>query len=200
MRNLIIFILMIHSSFGFSAPVFTSIHMLDGKNVYVATSDESGKNLTPKITKFNTATSKKSLLSIPQDLKSREILGMFFHHETLYVVSQWRIERGDKPRLHAFETNNKKWNRLGEFSCLSPKEIVFENKKVSLTCFGDKESSIEVAKLQLAMARSINLPQKSVQLAEKRELTLQGLDYYWKSMKLTNDSNKNIKLFSASEF
>lgn len=180
--------------------LFTAIHAKDNQEVFIALKDESGKNPSPVISIMNVTTFKKENLTLPKKLKSREVGALYYHHSTLYVLSQWTIGTGDMPMLHAFDTEKKQWSFLGEFSCVSMEKIAFDNKKAILTCADDKVSELAVPKLQVALLKEIQLPQSDVSSVEAGTLSLEGLKYYWRKMKSSGGKNKKIKLLSASEF
>ena len=94
----------------------------------------------------------------------------------------------------------KSWDEVGTFSCVNFEHLVFENKKVVLTCSKDKKSELTISRLQLASTRTIDLPQNKVKLPNDQSLTLEGLQFYWRKMKSSGGTDKKIHVLSAKEF
>lgn len=197
--SLVILLSLISSSL-FAKPLFTSILSKSDNEVFVALKDESGKNPTPQIVIMNKDNLKKETLTLSDKIKGREVPAMFYHHDKLYILSQWTIGTGDKPRLDVLNLENKTWNKLGVFSCESFSKIQFKNKRVELQCESGKISVIEVAGLQIAIEREVTLPQSKLKADSGEALSLEGLPYYWRKLKSVNGTTKKIQVMSSSEF
>lgn len=196
---IIIFITTLSLS-GFAKPLFTAILEKDESEAFIALKDESGKNPSPQIVVMNKNNFKKEILDLPKDIKGREISAMFYHHDKLYVLSQWTIGTGDKPKLASYDIKNKVWTHHGQFSCVSYSKVNFKNKKVELSCESGKLSVIEIAGLQIGVEREIVLPQSRLKSDTGDSIALEGLPYYWRKLKAASGKTKKIHVMSSSEF
>lgn len=84
----------------------------------------------------------KKVLDLPQEAKNREIIAIFPANKGFLIVTQQKIEQGDKPTSFYYDSATKVWRFLGKVDCEVPSEISFTKVKVIFSCVklvNDKE-------------------------------------------------------------
>ncbi|MCM2322448.1 MAG: hypothetical protein NDJ90_04220 [Oligoflexia bacterium] len=73
-------------------------------------------------------------LALPKAASNREVIALFLFGKQLIAVTQWTIEQGDDPQVHAFNLANAKWTDLGKVACPGVRKITAEAGLLRFSC------------------------------------------------------------------
>jgi|GEM_PF-3403869 len=98
---------------------------------------EKGYEPEARLAHYEISSMSKKSIALPRELQGREVIRVFTATDGAVVVTQQRVEQGDKPLVNFYSKKTSAWTPLGEIPCESPLKIEAESTALNTTCERD---------------------------------------------------------------
>ena len=170
-----------------------------GDNSIFVSIKKSGEKIGTISSLYELNDKTKREIKLPEELRTREIVGIFSSKKHLYIVSQMTTEQGDNPVV--YENSNQKWNKVSELDCKNFTKLEVEKEVMNVFCeHEEKDQKSIVNKLVtikgMNVEKKLILPQTEIK-ETKITAKLEGIPFEWEKITV---KNKKTKVYSVSEF
>ncbi len=199
MKN-IIFALLLASSTNVMAASHKHFTALgNGENsIYVSLKSRTD-NHAPMSSLFEITDKSKKEIKLSEEIKEREIVGIFLSKKRLFIISQMTTEQGDNPIV--YENVKNKWNKIVEIDCKNFSKIEILKNDLSVFCEHETENKISnetkmVSIKNMNIEKKITIPQLEIN-DNKINAKLEGSPFEWDKVKI---GDNKLKILSVNDF
>ena len=138
----------------------------------------------------------KKEIKLSDEIKDREIVGIFTSKNRLFIISQLTSERGDNPIV--FEFTNNKWAKLKELDCKNFSKIEIQKNDLNVFCEKEEKDTAKVTNFnKLVNIKNMNIEKKiTIPQMESSEgafsAKLVGTPFEWDKLKITSKITKEM--------
>jgi hypothetical protein len=170
-----------------------------GENSIFVSTKKSGEKIGTRSSLYELDEKNKKEIKMPEELKSREVVGIFSNKKKLYIISQMTTEQGDNPVI--YESINQKWKKVVELDCKNFVKIEVEKESVNVFCEQEENDKKKITN-KIVTIKGMDIEKKiTLPLTEINESQLsakfEGIPFEWE--KITVISKKS-KVYKVSDF
>jgi hypothetical protein len=143
----------------------------------------------------------KREIKLSDEIKEREIVGIFSNKKKLFIISQLTTEQGDTPIV--YEYSNSKWAKIKELECKNFTKIEIQKNDLNVFCEKEEKDSDKMTSFnKLVNIKNMNIDKKiTIPQIESTEgsitAKLIGTPFEWNKLKVMTKSSKEM---DVSEF
>lgn len=172
---------------------FTAVGTRAPSEIFVAAKDQPRSfEMRSRLMRVHPESLRRESIRLPRELSKREIIALLPAQDRLYVLSQWTIEQGDSPRIHALDLKSRRWKNLGELPCSHLVAVEADARGLIGECeienpdgsFRKKAERISLGKGPLPAPGRIPLPQTTSPLPGL-DAKLEGDLHHWDRLEVS---------------
>ena len=201
MKILITLLLCLSSTTIFSAERKTFSALGSGDNsIFVSVKKFSGEHGISSAL-FEIKEKDRKEIKLSDEIKEREIVGIFSSKKKLFIISQMTTEQGDNPIV--FEFSNNKWSKLKELDCKNFSKIEIQKNDLNVFCEKEEKDTDKITNFnKLVSIKNLNIDKKiTIPQLESSEgaisAKLIGIPFEWNKLKIMTKITKEM---DVSEF
>ena len=201
MKLLITLLLCLGSTTIFSAERKTFSALGSGDNsIFVSVKKSSGEHGI-RSALFEIKEKDRKEIKLSDEIKEREIVGIFSSKKKLFIISQMTTEQGDNPIV--FEFSNNKWSKLKELDCKNFSKIEIQKNDLNVFCEKEEKDTDKITNFnKLVSIKNLNIDKKiTIPQLESSEgaisAKLIGIPFEWNKLKIMTKITKEM---DVSEF
>ncbi len=196
MKNIILSLILLISinAKAASSKHFTALG--NGESSIFVSVKKSVDNHAPMSSLFEISEKNKKEIKLSDEIKEREIVGIFLSKKRLFIISQMTNEQGDNPIV--FENIKNKWIKIAELDCKNFSKIEILKNDLSVFCEHETENKIST-ETKLVIIKNINIEKKIIipQMEvkdNKINAKLEGTPFEWDKIKIENNKLKDLSV------
>ena len=196
MKILLTFLICLSTTTLWSAERKTFSALGSGENSVFVSVKKSSTETGITSSLFEVKEKDKKEIKLSDEIKDREIVGIFTSKKRLFIISQLTSERGDNPIV--FEFTNNKWAKLKELDCKNFSKIEIQKNDLNVFCEIEEKNTDKITNFnKLVSIKNMNVDKKiTIPQMESTEgeinAKLIGTPFEWDKLKIMTKVTKEI--------
>jgi hypothetical protein len=196
MKILLTFIICLSSTNLWAAERKTFSALGSGENSVFVSVKKSSTETGITSSLFEVKEKDKKEIKLSDEIRDREIVGIFTSKKRLFIISQLTSEQGDNPIV--FEFTNNKWAKLKELDCKNFSKIEIQKNNLNVFCEIEEKNTDKITNFnKLVSIKNMNVDKKiTIPQIESTEgainAKLVGTPFEWDKLKIMTKVTKEI--------